>query len=195
MCYGRNFNLAGTKGQKMSKDRFKFRVWVPVLYYNKNGDDCETIMCIENATVYSDGAVGCSENDLDTAIINLNLSELEETSVRDYIEANYSTESDLWYFFDNANIIKEQCTGLKDKSGNLIYEGDIVLAKHSHKSRPGKFIVKWGQGGVFNTVTAGFWLFDFSPITLETARKGDDFPESSEIEIIGNVHEQAKQKD
>lgn len=111
--------------------RFNFRAWVPVSYYDENGDDKETKLCIENVAVYSGGAVGCSENDLDTAITNLNLSESDEESVRDYIESNYSTESDLWYFFDSANIVIEQCTGVKDKNETLIYEGDIVQYKIS----------------------------------------------------------------
>lgn len=154
-------------------NRFRFRAWVPVFYYDEDGCEHETMMCIDNVAVYSDGAIGCSENDLDSAVINLELSESEEQSVRDYIEANFSTESDLWYFFDISTAIKEQCTGLSDKNGKLIYEGDIVRSM----IRTG--YVKWHTGDLTWYV---YRLKSNEIIALNTWQDG-------ELEIIGNIHE------
>ena len=157
-------------------NRFRFRAWVPVFYYDEDGCEHETMMRIDNVAVYSDGAIGCSENDLDSAVINLELSESEEQSVRDYIEANFSTESDLWYFFDISTAIKEQCTGLSDKIGNLIYEGDIV--KCDRDFRPD------GRVGLTRQV-----VWEDSAFML--AANGDSYYLGGfhNIEIIGNIHE------
>ena len=66
------------------------------------------------------------------------------------------------------NSIIEQCTGLRDKNGTLIYEGDIIEVENQDRD---KHIVRWDD-------TDGSFCV-----------RGYRLSQMNNIEIIGNIHE------
>lgn len=86
--------------------------------------------------------------------------------------------SGLWEFDD---VIVMQSTGLKDKNGKEIFEGDIVQFEDCYIETDficsNRGIVKWSQGG--------FTITDRFSVKMEDLLDGD----SLDVEIIGNIYE------
>lgn len=156
----------------MSKDRFDLRAFI-TLDCTINDEKKPLSVMLENIVRYAPDSVGlfyedfCDqvEKQLPTLLAAAFIAEAEKQSNDCY---------DEWIYIEPACI--EQCTGLNDKHGHPIYEGDIVdiLCEVDELG-----VIEWMQEEAKFAVHAPFagFIADF------------DNYRGINLEVIGNIHQ------
>lgn len=92
-------------------------------------------------------------------------------------------------------VYKRQFTGLKDKNGKEIYEGDVIFNSNrtliTMNEDKRLYVVKWQDGEYNNQQT---WLqknpgFIFEKIIVDGKKYMDLIFSKEQIEVIGNIYE------
>lgn len=154
-------------------DRFRFRAGFKVCYYDEDGNDKELLVKVNDCYAIENGGDAIIINEDIIKDFIKDLSTAEQNSVWEYMQANFDETNDYW-FIDKLKYL-DQCTGLQDRNGRLIYEGDIV---NLSSDREVVCSVVWDNEKTGFCVEYKKELYRFN-----TYRK------YHLIEVIGNIHE------
>lgn len=159
---------------KKMTDRFKFRAGITGKYKKDDGGEAEIQITIKNLVTIDAGGEGIFVPDdaMVEAVGQTDLSDQEQENLCNWLADNFLYAED-GYYFDHVDFL-EQCTGLKDKNGKLIYEGDWL------KTKDGSYCyVVWFDG---------FWWVKSLPSEAMDCEHAEFY---KKCEVVGNIHENA----
>ena len=164
----------------MDIDNLKFRAVIRITVKNRDHEDELVQFHVYGVDVLDTGDIQFPDSALSDAVRGLELDEETERDVYDYMSAHNTIGQDDTYRISFAERI-EQSTGIRDKHGRLIYEGDIVIMEAdclcADIEQVGKpCIVEWQD-----------MAFGFHYPQLEGEHVCAGWNECAEYEIIGNT--------
>lgn len=98
--------------------------------------------------------------------------------------ACYDGDREDMYYYEQNDVVVEQSTGLRDKNGKLIYEGDIIEKQNQ------KFVIKYEFDSFVAYSEEKKPVSIYGLFTFKLCFGG--WPEKeteNTIEVIGNIHE------